>query len=124
MVLRRDRRPSVSLAGGVHWERLTPVADPEVDFLYVTYDVGGASSPDGQLMRHSGREYGVVLTGTLRVTVAFETRELGPGDSIWFESTSPHRLSNEGDEPVTAIWMVIGRHGSDPRTSGFSPASD
>jgi transcriptional regulator with XRE-family HTH domain len=123
-VVRAGVRESLDLGTGVRWERLTRNADPNVDFIYVTYDVGGASSPEGQLMRHSGREYGVVLTGTLRVTVAFETRELGPGDSIWFESTSPHRLSNEGDEPVTAIWMVIGRHGSDPRTSGFSPASD
>jgi transcriptional regulator with XRE-family HTH domain len=122
-VVRAAGRESLDLGTGVRWERMTRNADPNVDFIYVTYDVGGASSPDGQMMRHSGREYGVVLTGTLRVTVAFETRELGPGDSIWFESTSPHRLSNEGDEPVTAIWMVIGRHGSDPRTSGFSPAS-
>ncbi|MEZ5120301.1 MAG: XRE family transcriptional regulator [Solirubrobacterales bacterium] len=123
-VVRASARESLDLGTGVRWERLTHNADPNVDFLFVTYDAGGASSPDGQLMRHSGREYGVVLTGTLRVTVAFETRELAPGDSIWFESTSPHRLSNEGDEPVTAIWMVIGRHGSDPRASGFAPASN
>jgi transcriptional regulator with XRE-family HTH domain len=124
VVVRAGARESLDLGTGVRWERLTNHADPNVDFLFVTYDVGGASSPDGQLMRHSGREYGVVLTGTLRVTVAFETRELGPGDSIWFESTSPHRLSNDGAEPVTAIWMVIGRHGSDPRASGFTPTSD
>src|SRR4051794_10156114 len=34
MVMRGDRRPSISLASGVHWERLTPTADPDVDFLY------------------------------------------------------------------------------------------
>jgi len=124
LLVRASARETLDLGTGVRWERLTKNADPNVDFLYVTYDVGGASSPDGQMMRHSGREYGVVLTGTLRVTVAFDSRDLGPGDSIWFESTSPHRLANAGSEPVTAIWMVIGRHGSDPRAAGFAPAAE
>jgi len=34
---------------------------------------------------------------------------LGPGDSIAFDSTTPHRLINIGDEPVHAIWLGIGR---------------
>jgi transcriptional regulator with XRE-family HTH domain len=120
MVVRKAEREALDLGTGVHWQRLTADADPDVDFLFVTYDVGGASSPTGQLMRHSGREYGIVLSGRLEVTVGFERRELEPGDSISFESSSPHRLSSVGDEPATAVWIVIGRHGSDPRAQGFS----
>jgi quercetin dioxygenase-like cupin family protein len=67
-------------------------------------------------MRHTGREYGLLLGGHLEITVGFETSELGPGDSISFDSTVPHRLANAGDEPVRAVWVVFGRHGSDPRT--------
>ena len=68
-------------------------------------------------MRHMGREYGVVLAGRLRVTIGFdeEEYELGPGDSIAFESSRPHRLENAGDEPVEAIWFVVGRSQSDAR---------
>ena len=33
------------LASGVIWERLTTSSEPGIDFLYVTYEVGGASSP-------------------------------------------------------------------------------
>jgi transcriptional regulator with XRE-family HTH domain len=111
MVLRRERRPSVSLAGGVHWERLTPVADAEVDFLYVTYDVGGASCPADALMRHNGREYGLVLAGRLGAQVGFHTYELDPGDSIILPSTTPHRFWTIGDEPTTVVWTVVGRAG-------------
>ena len=46
----------------------------------------------------------------LGITVGFEDYVLEPGDSISFESTIPHRLHNEGDEVVTAIWVVVGRH--------------
>ena len=43
---------------------------------------------------------------------------LGPGDSIAFESTIPHRLHNDGDEVVAAIWVVLGRHHERSRPSG------
>lgn len=104
-------RRAIELESGVRWERLTTTDDPEIDFLYAIYAVGGASSPTGKLIRHSGREYGVVLSGRLGVTVAFEEFTLGPGDSISFDSTTPHRLHNDGDEEVHAIWVVHGRRG-------------
>ncbi|MCW2983664.1 MAG: transcriptional regulator, family [Conexibacter sp.] len=115
MVLRSDRRPSISLASGVHWERLTPTTDPDVDFLYVTYDVGGASCPPDALMRHNGREYGLVLAGRLGATVGFDNYELEPGDSIVLPSTTPHRFWTIGDQPTTVVWTVVGRTG-DPRS--------
>jgi transcriptional regulator with XRE-family HTH domain len=109
-VQRRAERRKIDLGSGVHWERLTTWDDRDVDFLYTTYEAGGSSSPDGSLMRHNGREFGIVLTGSLGVTVGFEEHVLEPGDSIAFESSIPHRLHNDGDEVVTAIWMVLGRH--------------
>lgn len=111
-------RKAIDLDSGVRWERLTADRDPEVDFLYVVYDVGGASSRDRIFMRHAGHEYGLVLGGRLRVTTGFQPHELGPGDSISFDSSIPHLLENVGDEPVTAVWVVVGRHG-DPRTARF-----
>ena len=57
-------RVAIELGTGVRWERLTADPDPEVDFLHVVYEVGGCSSPDGKLMRHPGREYGLVLSGS------------------------------------------------------------
>jgi transcriptional regulator with XRE-family HTH domain len=109
-VQRADRRRVIDLGSGVRWERLTTWNDRDVDFLYAIYEAGGSSSPDGSLMRHNGREFGIVLSGTLGVTVGFEEYALEPGDSIAFDSSVPHRLHNDGDEVVTAIWIVLGRH--------------
>jgi transcriptional regulator with XRE-family HTH domain len=108
-VQRGGARQAIDLESGVRWERLTPQSDPEADFLYVVYDVGGSSSQGDTFIRHSGREYGLVLSGTLEVTVGFDKYELGPGDSISFDSTVPHCLRNVGTKPVHGVWFVIGR---------------
>jgi transcriptional regulator with XRE-family HTH domain len=108
-------RSVLNLASGVRWERLTPHSDPEVEFLYVVYPVGAESCSEDALVTHGGREYGYVSSGTLGVRVGFDEYELGAGASIAFDSSSPHRLWAIGDEPVHAIWVVLGR-ASDPRT--------
>lgn len=108
-VVHRDERHVIELESGVRWERLTRDAEDEVDFLYVVYGVGGASGANSTLMRHSGREYGYVISGSLGLQTGFREHHLGPGDSIAFDSTQPHRLWTIGDEPVHAIWFVIGR---------------
>ena len=74
--------------------------------------MGGASTTDRSLIRHQGREYGYIISGTLGVQIGFQEHVLSPGDSIAFDSTTPHRLFNVGDEPVHAIWFVVGRLGS------------
>jgi transcriptional regulator with XRE-family HTH domain/quercetin dioxygenase-like cupin family protein len=112
-VQRVDDRKVIRLASGVVWERLTTESVPGVDFLYVTYEVGGASSPEAEFQRHGGHEWGVVLSGKLGVTIGFEDHELGPGDSISIDSTVPHRLYNRGTVPVHGIWFVLGRRSLD-----------
>ena len=104
----RDRKV-IRLASGVTWERLTTESIPNVDFLYVTYEVGGASSPEHEFQRHPGQEWGYVLGGSLGVTIGFDDVVLGPGDAIAFDSTTPHRLYNAGTEPVHGLWFVLGR---------------
>jgi transcriptional regulator with XRE-family HTH domain len=108
-VLRAPERSRLDLEGGVRWERLSPSADAHVDFLLVTYQAGAESCPPDALMRHSGREYGLVLSGRLGATVGFDSYELAVGDSIAYDSTTPHRFWTVGDEPCRVVWTVIGR---------------
>jgi transcriptional regulator with XRE-family HTH domain len=110
-MVRLEDRHVIDLDSGVRWERLTSHQHEDVDFLHVVYDVGGSSATDEKMMRHPGREYGVVLEGRLGVQLGFEEYALGPGDSIAFDSTQPHRLWNLADVPVSGIWFVVGREG-------------
>jgi transcriptional regulator with XRE-family HTH domain len=111
---RAEGRPAITLNSGVTWERLMFWSDEDVEFIDATYEPGGASSPDDDLVRHNGHEFGHVLSGRLRVVVGFDEFVLGPGDSLSFPSSTPHRLSNEGAETVHAIWVVRGRRGAQP----------
>jgi transcriptional regulator with XRE-family HTH domain len=106
-----ETRAAITLESGVRWERLTSDRDPLVEFLYVVYPVGATSCPEDSLMRHGGKEYGYVISGRLGVRVGFDEYELGPGGSISFDSSSPHRLRAIGDQAVEAIWAVVGRQG-------------
>jgi transcriptional regulator with XRE-family HTH domain len=107
IVQRAGGRDIIDLASGVRWERLTPGADARTDFLEVVYSPGGHSTDERRPLRHDGREYGLVLSGTLQANVGFETYELGPGDSIAFDSSTPHEYLNKTGDVVRAIWVVV-----------------
>ena len=120
-IQRGHERHHIRLASGVTWERLTTRSEPGVEFLYVIYDIGGASS-ESDHQRHSGHEWGYVISGTLQVTIGFDEFVLQPGDSVSLDSTTPHRLANVGDTPVHAIWFVLGRDEHDSRRRADGPA--
>ena len=113
-------RHHIRLASGVVWERLTTASQAGVEFLFVVYDVGGASSPGDTYQNHSGYEWGYVISGVLEVIIGFDRYVLQPGDAVSLDSSVPHRLANAGDTPVHAIWFVLGRD-ADPRLIGRLP---
>jgi transcriptional regulator with XRE-family HTH domain len=108
-LVRSHERQRIHLGSGVTWESMSPDTGHGFDFLYSIYEVDGESAPPDALIRHVGREYGHLLEGRLGVTVGFTTYTLEPGDSISFDSSTPHRLFNLGSTPAKAIWCVIGR---------------
>ena len=120
-VQRGTSRISISLESGVSWERLTSQPDHNVDFLLLRYPPGSESTAPHSLMRHNGTEYGYILTGKLQVTIGFETYEIGPGDSIAFDCTQPHRFATVGDETVEAVWFVVGRRNTLVDDSSVAP---
>jgi transcriptional regulator with XRE-family HTH domain len=106
-VVSPDQREILTLDTGVTWELLGRVPNVHAEFLRITYPPGSTSSSSGLLMRHSGIEYGIVLSGELLLTLGFEEYRIGPGDSVSFDSTTPHRYRNEGTEPAIGIWFVL-----------------
>jgi transcriptional regulator with XRE-family HTH domain len=109
-VVSPTQRRRITLDSGVTWERLSSSTNANFDFVFVRYDVGGSSNTDGRLIRHLGTECGYVLRGVLEVTLGFEKFIMRAGDTISYDSSTPHRLANVGDEPVEAIWFDEGGH--------------
>jgi mannose-6-phosphate isomerase-like protein (cupin superfamily) len=108
-VMRPDLRMAIELMGGVRWERLTPKDEQDIQFLEIQYQPGASSGP--AMSRHSGREFGLMLSGELKLELGFDHYTLTAGDSIVFDSTTPHRLSNAGTETFHAIWVIMNRSG-------------
>lgn len=106
-VTRGDARTTIELEGGVTWARLTPDQEDGIEFLQIQYDVGASSGK--KMSHHTGREFGLVLEGELQLDLGFECYTLKAGDSVVFDSTTPHRLTNIGQAPMRAIWVVINR---------------
>ena len=112
------QRRVIESEADVRWERLAAWDDPDLEFMIAVYGAGGSSSVDGKLKRHSGREFGLVLSGTLSVTVGFDDHVLEPGASISFQSTTPHRLRYDSSADARAIWVTLGRHGANAAGPG------
>ncbi|MGH2524897.1 MAG: cupin domain-containing protein, partial [Anaerolineales bacterium] len=100
-------RPTIELKGGVRWSRLTALAETGAEFLEITYAPGATSG--AHMSHHEGREFGLILEGELIVELGFEAYTLRAGDSIIFDSATPHRLTNTNAQPMRALWVVLTR---------------
>jgi transcriptional regulator with XRE-family HTH domain len=87
---------------GVRFELASPPDSEAIEAVYGRYDVGASL---GDAISHEGEEWGMVLTGRLKVWVGDEIHFLDPGDSIGFPSTIPHRMENVADGPTEYIWI-------------------
>ncbi|MCM2390669.1 helix-turn-helix domain-containing protein [Streptomyces albipurpureus] len=111
-IQRADSRRAIDFGNGVRWERLTTTSNAQVDFLEIVYEPGGSSTEDDHSAGHEGFEYGVVTAGALTIRTGNEEYVLGPGDSIAFNSVTPHVFRNAGTTTARAIWFVV--HGDRP----------
>lgn len=101
--------PADEDVSGVRLELATPKEVESIWALYGRYEVGGYFG--GDHYTHEGEDWGMVLSGRLKVNVGDEVYFLDQGDSIWFPSTIPHRLENVASTVTEYLWIDI------PKTS-------
>jgi len=107
-VVRVDQRRSLDVHSGgdieaVH-ELLSPGLDGALEVIWVEAPAGYDSSATP--FAHAGEEFGIVLSGRHEVHLDGVRYELGPGDSITYQSSTPHWYRNPGPETVKAIWVI------------------
>jgi mannose-6-phosphate isomerase-like protein (cupin superfamily) len=70
--------------------------------LQMLHEVYQPGADTGEAMlRHQGEECGIVVSGSLVVTVGAQEKLLQPGDAYYFCSDIPHRFRNPG--PVACV---------------------
>ena len=56
-----------------------------------------------EMLQHEGEEAGVVVSGQVELTVGEKSRILTAGEGYYFDSQSPHRFRNLGDEEAVIV---------------------
>lgn len=103
LVVRRGSRRRLDLgAYGVTKELLSPDLGGEMQIYLVSIRPGGQSGPE--TYTHRGEEGGLVLAGTLELTVADRIVLLYEGDSFRFSSSLAHRFSNPAATQTSVVW--------------------
>ncbi len=116
IVLRGASRPTINLRSGPRWERLTAKPEVGAEFIEVIYKAAPGAEPPDDFIRHVGREYGIIISGSLNAQVGFGHAVMQVGDSIAFDSSIPHRFWNSSPVPVVAVWFILDAQSKDEQT--------
>lgn len=88
---------------GITYE-LVSVEGKMLRAVCITIEPGGnyGQAPIG----HEGEEFGLILAGSLDITVEDETFTLNEGDSIYIDANVPHKYRNNGESECVTLWVV------------------
>jgi transcriptional regulator with XRE-family HTH domain len=87
--------------GAISFRQVGDARRHDLQILHERYAPGADTG--SSMLEHDGSEGGIVVRGTLELTIADETRQLGPGDAYLFASRLPHRFRNPGEVPCEVI---------------------
>lgn len=88
-------------AARVSLRQLGNAADHSLQILHETYPPGADTGPD--MLVHDGEEAGIVVSGSIEITVSDQVGVLGSGEGYLFDSRLPHRFRNIGQEICVVI---------------------
>ncbi len=117
-VTRRGEGQQTAKEPGIEISNLAPffrnkLAEP----YYVTYDYDEAQQHMPiHLTTHSGQEFDIVLSGQLKVQVGEHTEILGEGDSILYNSSTPHGMIAVGGGKCVFCAVVVSGEKTDEKS--------
>ncbi len=97
--------------GGIEIKNLAPqfkdkIAEPH--WVRYGYDPQAQNRPL-QMHAHSGQEFDYIISGHLKVQIGSHTEILGPGDSIYYNSSTPHgEIAVNGEDCVFCAIVLPG----------------
>src|SRR5262245_43085041 len=108
-VRREADQPVLETSEGVT-RRIVQVDDARgLELIINEYEPGTSNAATA--VRHSGVEYALLVEGSLIVELGDTRHELHAGDSIAYQSSTPHRIINEGRVRARAVWVKLDTDG-------------
>ena len=103
VVKQGDRKTLVLPSSGVSFQLLSPAESRKIEFLLI--EIEGEDS-NYELVSYAGEKCGYVIEGKMEIILGENTYYLDAGDSIYFESTIPHRFKSADGGKTVSIWAI------------------
>lgn len=103
VIRKQDRKKIIIPNSNITYELLSP-KDKKMEFLMVKIEAGMCSSDDQ--ICHEGEECGYMMQGRMKIKWGSKEFILEEGDSIYFDSTVPHRFVNIGNITAISVWSM------------------
>jgi transcriptional regulator with XRE-family HTH domain len=104
-VTRAGERRRITYAGS---KLSNELISPDVQHLFeaILVEAEPGSTSGDHPHSHPGEECGFIIQGCMRFWAEDERTDLYAGDSIYLDSTVPHRWVAIGNEDLRAIWVI------------------
>ncbi len=108
-VTRKGKGQETAKEDGIDIANLAPkFKDKLAEPYYVTYEYSASQQNKPiHLTTHSGQEFDLVLSGKLKVQVGDHTEVLEEGDSIYYNSSTPHGMIAVDGKDCTFVAVVM-----------------
>lgn len=104
-VLRRHERQLLEWGHLGRKALLTPKPFHSLEAVAAVFDPGG-STGDEPYTHGDSEELLLVLAGRIQLQLGSELLDLSTGDSVDYRSSTPHRVSNPGDETAEVLFVI------------------
>ena len=104
-VLRHEAREQISWGHLGRKALLTPKPFNTLEVIAAEFDPGG-STGDEPYTHGDSEELLLVVAGMVHVQLGAAVHELAAGDSVHYRSSTPHRVSNPGDETAEVLFVI------------------
>ena len=108
-VTRKGHGQTTAQEDGIDIRNLAPMfRDKIAEPYFVRYDFDPAQQNKPiHLTKHSGQEFDLILSGSLKVQVGDNTEILREGDSIYYNSSTPHGMIAVDGEACSFLAVVL-----------------
>lgn len=104
-LVKSDSRKKMILPNcNITYEMLSPDLKRKMEVLLIKIKPGECCS--NEQISHDGEECGFIIKGKMKVKLGVQEYHMDEGDSIYFDSTVPHRFVNESNEECVSIWTM------------------
>lgn len=106
LVTTEKQRKAFKQAGNGVQMFLLSESNPYKQMQPLLFKMGQSAASGESTYSHYGQEFVLVLKGSLEITLGDKNYKLKKGDSIYFNSSTPHSFKNLFKGQTEAIWIV------------------